>query len=164
MEHTTEQEMATTDQAWKSLREEATTCPEYDVKSLVGTAMARWKSASIGYRAMAYAQLNGNNTRILARSLREAEQSLGAVLALAFPVCRKNDDRGVLELMGAHMRCQFYIALPVARRMAEQDDQGRSADEFAWFVAEKAPFLDGRPVIDQALASELSCPYKFATA
>src|SRR5690242_7870606 len=86
MEYTTSQDLETTNQAWIADREEAIHCPAFDVQSLVDRVLDRWKSASIGYRAMAYAQLDREKRRSLALSLREAEQAILAVVSTAFPL------------------------------------------------------------------------------
>jgi hypothetical protein len=160
MEHIAAQDLETTDQAWKADREEACHCANFDVPSLVDRVLDRWKSASIGYRAMALAELDRAKSLSLARSLREAEQTLVAVASAAFPLFRESGDRRMYKLMFALMRCRMLIVLPVARRMAEQDETGRSADEIAHLLAEEAQFIEGRAVINQALAAELPSPYK----
>jgi len=167
MEHTAAQDLASTDQAWKADREEARRCAEFDVPSLVDRVLDRWKSASIGYRAMAYARMDRAKSLTLARSLREAEQTLSAVVSAAFPVyrvCREGGDRRMYHLMFALMRCRMLIVLPVAKRMAERDELGRSADDLAFLLAQEAEFIDGRAVINQALAGELPSPYKTEAA
>jgi hypothetical protein len=164
MEHTTEQDLATTDQAWKADREKALECPHFDVQLLVDGVLDRWRSASIGYRAMAYAQMDRAKNLNLARSLREAEQTLFAVVSAAFHSYREGYGHRMDELTSALVRCRMLIVLPVARRMAERDEMGRSADDIASLLARKAQFIDGRAVINQALASELPSPYKTETA
>jgi len=160
MEHTAAQDLETTDQAWKADREEASHCAKFDVPSLVDRVLDRWKSASIGYRAMACADMDRAKSLCLARSLREAEQTLFAVVSAAFPLYREGYGRRMNELVFALMRCRTLIVLPVAKRMAERDETGRSADEIARLLAEEAQFIGGRAVINQALAGELPSPYK----
>ena len=94
---------------------------------------------------------------ILARSLRAAEQALLAVVLRAIPLFA--DGNGPFALIIALMRCRMLIVLPTARRMAAHDPEKRLVDDIAQFIVEKAQFIDGRAVIDQALASELPSPY-----
>jgi hypothetical protein len=164
MEHTTAQDLVTTDQAWKADREKALDCAHFDIQSLVDSVLDRWTSASIGYRAMAYAQMDRAKNLSLARSLREAEKALFAVVSAAFPLYREGYGHRMDELAFALMRCRMLIALPVAKRMAERDEMGRSVNDIASLLARKAQFIDGRAVINQALASELPSPYKTEAA
>lgn len=161
---TTLEDIATTDRAWKADRTEAISCSEFDVQSLVDRVLDRWRSACIGYRAMAYAQLDRAKSIILARSLREAEQTLFAVVTAAFPLYQAGYGRRMEELFVAILRCRKLIVLPVAKRMAERDEMGRSENQIAHLLAQKAQFINGRAVIDQALASELPSPYKTEAA
>jgi len=164
MEYTTAQDLATTEQAWKTDREKALDCPHFDMQSLVDGVLDRWRSASIGYRAMAYAQMDRAKNLSLARSLREAEQTLFAVVSAAFPSYREGYGHRMDELAVALMRCRMLIVLPVAKRMAARDEMGRSADDIASLLAREAQFIDGRAVINQALAGELPSPYKTEVA
>ena len=156
MEHTDAQALATTDQAWKADREDALNCPAFDVPSLVDRVLDRWRLASIGYQALACAPLDRAKSQSLACSLREAEQAIVAVVSALF---REGYVHRLDDLISALMRCRTLIVLPVARRMAERDEAGRSADDIASLLAKKAQFIDGRAVINQALASQLPSPY-----
>jgi hypothetical protein len=161
MEYSTTQDLATTTQAWNADREEAINCAPYDMHSLVDRVLERWKSASIAYRAMAYGQLNRATSRSLALALREAEQAIFAVVSAALPLYRDGyAPHRMPELGFALMRCRLLIVLPIAKRMAVRDDLGRSANEIASILVQKAQFIDGRAVIDQALASELPSPFE----
>jgi hypothetical protein len=68
------------------------------------------------------------------------------------------------DLLFALMRCRMLIVLPAAKRMAEHDEMGRTADDIAVQLAHEAEFIGGRAVINQALASELPSPYKSEAA
>jgi hypothetical protein len=160
MEHTALENIAIDDEAWIADREEAKNCPSFDVQSLIFRVLGRWKSAGIGYRAIANAQVGSDQSRKLARSLREAEQALFAVATAAFPLLQQGIVGRLEDLMFALLRCRMLIVLPLAKRMAEQDELKRSAEDIAYLIARDARFVDGRAVIDQALASELPSPFK----
>lgn len=164
MEHTTEHYLATPDQTWKDLRNEAATCPSYDLLSLANRTLACWKSAVLGYRAMSYARLSREQNRSLARDLRDAEQAIVAVAMAVLAAQQEGHTQQLYGLISAMRRCHFFIALPIAKRIADNDDQGRDADKIAWLLAQKAQFVDGRLVIDEALAADLPSPYKVESA
>jgi hypothetical protein len=161
MEYTSSQAIEATDQDWKADQEEAANCAPFDVDSLVDRVVRRWKSACIGYRAIADGpRQNRVANRSLAASLRAAEQAMVAVVSAALRVYTEGYTvRRMPELMKAIARCRWLAVLPVARRMAARDDLGRSASDIAALITLRAQFVDGRAVIDQSLASELPSPY-----
>ena len=109
------------------------------MQSLADDVLDRWKSASIGYRAIAYAQMDRTKNLSLARSLREAEQTLSAVVSAAFPLYQEGYVvHRMDELVIALVHCRMLVVLPVAKRMAERDEMGRSADDLP-FSSPKRP-------------------------
>jgi hypothetical protein len=165
MENITTQAIAIADEDWKADREEALNCPSFGLESLIDRVLDRWKSASIGYQALADAQTDRARSLSLARSLRVAEQTIFAVVSAAFPAIREGYYvRRIDDLMFALLRCRMLIVLPTARRMAERDGMGRSAEAIAFLLAKEAQFIGGRAVINQALASEMPSPYKTEAA
>jgi hypothetical protein len=165
MEYTATQALTATDEDWKTDREGALNSHSYDLQPLINRVLDRWKSASIGYRAMADAQLDRARSLSLARSLRAAEQAILAVVSAAFPAIKNGYYvERMDDLMFALLKCRMLIVLPTARRMAERDEMGRSEDAIAFLLAREAQFVDGRAVIDQSLASEMPSPYKSESA
>jgi hypothetical protein len=161
MEYTTTQALTATDEDWKTDREEALNCDSFDLQALINRILDRWKSASIGYRAMANAQFDRTRSLSLAKSLRAAEQALFAVVSAAFPAIKNGYYvERIDDLMFALLKCRMLIVLPTAKRMAERDEMGRSEEAIGFLLAREAQFIDGRAVIDQSLASEMPSPYR----
>lgn len=98
--------------------------------------------------------------RAVASTLRAAEGAMGQVLVLGAMVSRAGHCvEGLDQVVAAHLEARKLLTLPLARRMAERDPEGRTAEDLATLIVRAARFDSGRPVITEQLAETLPCPF-----
>ncbi|MDB5295612.1 MAG: hypothetical protein JWO31_1595 [Phycisphaerales bacterium] len=158
--------MQATDQDFAAVRDEAgrTDPADADYRKLTEDLIARvtalWDRDRVYLASVVPGSPDREAIRNAARTLRMVEQTLSAVLsragrsfAVGYTVA------GTDKLQACLAEARELSVMPVARRMAAVDPDGRPAEQLAHFIVRNARFTQGRAVITEELAAELPDPY-----
>lgn len=159
MDATAEQFRAIRDEAWKRSHLDAMECRACE--DLIARVQNLWDKDRTYFSSAVPGCHDRETTRAIASALRSAETAMTVVIQRALAsVARGYSVDGLNGLLAILQEARLLLAMPISRRFAERDPDGRSASEFASLLVHRARFQDGRPVITQELAAELPCPYE----
>jgi hypothetical protein len=157
--HATEQQFQLIrDEAWKADHAEAMDC--HRAEDLIVRVLRLWDDHQHYFTSHVPGSMDRTATREMFSTLRIAEQAVMATLKRAMASVEKGFSVvGMDKLIPLLFEVREQLLLPMARRMAQRDTDGRSASEIARLLLRRVRFEDGRPVITEADVVDLPCPY-----
>lgn len=147
------------DDAWKCDYADAAEC--HHCEQLIARIQNLWDRDHQFFASAIPSPQNREEAREVAKVLRMAERAMTMILKVAAKsVAKGYMVNGLDWLIPSIYEARKLIVLPIARRMAARDIEGRDPHKIAHQLVSEVRFEDGRAIITEKMAEGFPNPFE----